>query len=94
MKSSQSLNHQATVNVIVVDPLMQVGELSRDDAWDFDLQKYGQMAPKTLRDGDYLATTCVYDSTERDDYTTGGLGSYDEMCINYLFCGYPSKQAK
>ena len=66
--------------------VVQVGELSRDDAWAFDLQKYGRLTPKSVRDGDYLAVTCVFDSTERDHYTTGALGSFDEMCINFFYC--------
>ncbi|CAD7697466.1 unnamed protein product [Ostreobium quekettii] len=64
--------------------LEKVKELSREDAFDFNVQRTMPTAALKLRNGDVLATTCVYDSTERDTYTSGGLGSYDEMCINYL----------
>jgi len=64
--------------------LEKVKELSREDAFDFNVQRVTPTAAVKLRNGDYLATTCVYDSMGRDNYTFGGLGSYDEMCINFL----------
>lgn len=72
-----------------LEELQKIEELSRDDAWSFDLQKYGRMTARKLRDGDYIATTCVFDSTDRDGYTTGGISSFDEMCINYFYY-YPA----
>jgi len=67
-----------------LNQLEKVKELIREDAFDFNVQRRIPTAALKLRNGDFLATTCVYDSTERDVDTLGGIGSYDEMCINYV----------
>ncbi|CAD7700089.1 unnamed protein product, partial [Ostreobium quekettii] len=70
--------------------LEKVDELSRDDAYDFNLQRFSRMAPTPLRDGDFLATTCIFNTMDRVEITSGGLGSYDEMCIGFYYY-YPAQ---
>jgi len=40
--------------------------------------------PITIRPGDEVRTTCVYDSTSRDLTTRGGSGYLEEMCYGFL----------
>jgi hypothetical protein len=60
-----------------------VGDLGRDDAFDFNDQKFIPIDGE-VHGGDELVTTCVYDSTSRTTTTHGGLGTQDEMCLNAL----------
>eukprot|EP00191_Tetraselmis_sp_GSL018_P005213 CAMPEP_0177618004 /NCGR_PEP_ID=MMETSP0419_2-20121207/25284_1 /TAXON_ID=582737 /ORGANISM="Tetraselmis sp., Strain GSL018" /LENGTH=505 /DNA_ID=CAMNT_0019116753 /DNA_START=97 /DNA_END=1614 /DNA_ORIENTATION=+ len=61
----------------------------RNDAFDADLQRaYPANATGqgyfALRDGDLLATTCVYDTSGSARPVRGGFGSADEMCIHFM----------
>ena len=40
---------------------------------------------KTNKQGDEIITTCVYNTEDRDGFTLGGLGTYDEMCLNFIW---------
>ena len=55
--------------------------------WSFELQLYYD-TPVTLRPGDKLNTTCVYENmTDRD--VTFGTGTGDEMCYNFMYVTPP-----
>lgn len=70
--------------------LMQMGDIGREDAFRYELQ-YARFLDEevTVRDGDVLTTTCMYDSMDRTEATPGGFGSQEEMCINFLLA-YPA----
>jgi dopamine beta-monooxygenase len=38
-----------------------------------------------LKKGDQILTTCHYNTEDRAEYTMGGLGTYDEMCLNFIW---------
>ncbi|XP_053609984.1 tyramine beta-hydroxylase [Plodia interpunctella] len=40
--------------------------------------------PVTVLPGDYLETTCIYNTVDRVNVTVGGHAITDEMCVNYL----------
>jgi len=50
--------------------------------WNFDDQYSADIKDKniTIRNGDYIQSTCVYDSTATDTWTTFGPRTQDEMC--------------
>ena len=51
------------------------------DRWDFDWQQTVLLEdPLVVAPSDRLMVTCEYDSTSRDNPTTPGLGSQNEMC--------------
>lgn len=64
---------------------MQMGDLGREDSFNYELQ-YTRFLPeeRTVRNGDVLTTTCIFDSMDRTEVTPGGLGSQEEMCVNFL----------
>lgn len=41
--------------------------------------------------GDYLETTCIYNTEDKDNATIGGHAITDEMCVNYMHY-YPATQ--
>lgn len=41
--------------------------------------------------GDFLETTCIYNTMEKSNATIGGHAITDEMCVNYLHY-YPATQ--
>lgn len=63
----------------------RVGDIVRDDAWDFAHQQFYSVEPAvTVAPGDLLRTTCTYDSTGRRAVTLYGDRTEDEMCFNFL----------
>lgn len=64
---------------------LQVQDVARDMDFSF-YNQYTRTLPKPLRlvDGQVISTICMYDTAERMQDTTGGLGSMDEMCLNSL----------
>lgn len=60
-----------------------VGELGREDPFFFDYQTFKPQSA-VIKPGDELRTHCVYDASGRDFPTSGGEGTDDEMCINFL----------
>ncbi|GMH42495.1 hypothetical protein BSKO_10414 [Bryopsis sp. KO-2023] len=78
LKMSSDLN--STYPLDLAD-LEKVDDLTRDDKWSFHLRKYERVKPVKVKNGEILATTCIYDTRNRDDVTVGGPGSTDEMCI-------------
>lgn len=59
--------------------------------WHFDDQAVLNMEARnlTLRVGDKLHSTCVFNSMERDTPTVMGRSTYDEMCFNNLITMHP-----
>jgi hypothetical protein len=67
----------------------------RNMMYDFNFQsfvKYDESEYKTIKKGDHLITSCIYDTTSRSTITHGGEGSNDEMCLNF-FMYYPKTKA-
>ena len=57
-----------------------------DDAYDFHLQEAGAVNPyKKMYPGDALKLECWYNTMSRDKPTLGGFGTYDEMCLAYIY---------
>ena len=54
-------------------------ELNRDDPFAFEQQNFKELDVE-LRPGDVVVNHCVYDASERDSVTRGGVASTDEMC--------------
>lgn len=70
---------------------MQVGDIGRADDFNYEVQYTNMFETElTVRDGDVLTTTCIYDSMDRTEPTRGGLASQEEMCINF-FMAYPAE---
>ena len=66
-------------------------DLESKDLWIYDFQvtypfrdEEGEPASVTVYPGDQIQTTCVYDSTAREEATPFYLSTYDEMCITQL----------
>jgi hypothetical protein len=76
--------------VYIADACMQIGEAGRENNYSYELQ-CSQFFPQpiTIKDGDMMVTTCMYDSMGKKEPTPGGLGSQEEMCINFLVI-YPA----
>ena len=55
-----------------------------DTRYDFNLQEQ-QLIDTKFMPGDQLKLECTFDTSDRDFITTGGLGTYDEMCLAYMF---------
>jgi hypothetical protein len=69
-----------------------VGSIGVDDPFDFNTQKF-MPADIDIAPGDSIQTHCIFDSSERDNVTLGGVGSLDEMCINFMMY-YPKVAAE
>jgi hypothetical protein len=70
----------------------KIEEIGRDHVWSFDDQRFTPLTETLLvQSGDVLSTVCTFDATQdppgvgRADVTYGGLGTRDEMCINFLW---------
>ena len=60
--------------------------MAYDVHYDFNLQDVNPISPAVkLMPGDELKLTCNYDTSDRSFITYGGLGTYDEMCLSYLY---------
>ncbi|GMH44491.1 hypothetical protein BSKO_12443 [Bryopsis sp. KO-2023] len=69
--------------------LEKVEDIGRDDKWRFDTQNMIPVSGMKIKNGEFISTTCLYDSSDRTEVTIGSLGSRDEMCIGYI-AFYPS----
>ncbi|XP_047029740.1 uncharacterized protein LOC124637375 [Helicoverpa zea] len=47
--------------------------------------------PVNVLPGDYLETTCIYNTEDKDNATVGGHAITDEMCVNYMHY-YPATE--
>jgi hypothetical protein len=65
-----------------------LGTLGRVDNFDSMLNLpykfYGAERSRKLKKGDLLATTCIYNTEGLENATSGGFGTYEEMCINFV----------
>jgi hypothetical protein len=80
--------HAHTTGVSVETTVIRNGveiELNVNRRYDFNYQNADFMDPEfDLRPGDFLKTVCKYTSTSRTSTVVGGIGTTDEMCMNYL----------
>lgn len=54
--------------------------------WDFNWQlAYWLDEPITISPDDSATITCTYSTMERDEVTTWGDGTQDEMCLNFVY---------
>ncbi|MCA9715391.1 MAG: hypothetical protein H6713_13880 [Myxococcales bacterium] len=65
-----------------------IAELGREDPFKFDYQTF-QDADFWVEPGDEFQTHCVYDASDRGEWTYGGDATDQEMCINFMLY-YPN----
>ena len=53
-------------------------------SFNFNYPRASVPATRVIKPGDELITTCTYNTVERSNVTTMGLGSQDEMCYAYV----------
>ncbi|KAJ3340735.1 hypothetical protein HDU93_006405 [Gonapodya sp. JEL0774] len=68
----------------VVRDGVEIAELGRVRYWDNNVQSLQFVDNYTLFPGDYIETTCTYDSSKRTTPTKGGLATSDEMCLFFI----------
>uniref|UniRef100_A0A8R1DW19 Tyramine beta-hydroxylase n=1 Tax=Caenorhabditis japonica TaxID=281687 RepID=A0A8R1DW19_CAEJA len=69
---------------------VSIGDVNRDEHYSPHWQHLQQLRPMVrVLPGDALVTTCVYDTRKRSNFTFGGYGIVDEMCVNYIYY-YPA----
>jgi hypothetical protein len=82
-----SFLHAHEIGSAITSELWRNGELHTEIAsqvpYDFNQQQF-QPIDLDILPGDMLETRCTYDSTGRTQVTNGGVGSTDEMCINFM----------
>ncbi|XP_073252711.1 DBH-like monooxygenase protein 1 [Porites lutea] len=65
---------------------VELPEIIRDDNYDFNFQEYQVLSKEVhIAPGDALINVCVYDTNDRFLVTTGGLSTYEEMCLTFVF---------
>ncbi|XP_070581119.1 DBH-like monooxygenase protein 1 homolog [Ptychodera flava] len=63
--------------------------LAQDEHYDFNYQEYVHFKEEvTIRAGDSFIVECDYETKDRETITYGGLGTYQEMCLAFLYA-YP-----
>ncbi|XP_078656304.1 DBH-like monooxygenase protein 1 homolog [Branchiostoma floridae x Branchiostoma belcheri] len=61
-------------------------DISRDDNYDFNLQFVRNLEDEVaIYPGDTLVMECNYRTTHKDNVVYGGLGTPEEMCMDFLF---------
>eukprot|EP01119_Soliformovum_irregulare_P003401 TRINITY_DN138_c0_g2_i1.p1 TRINITY_DN138_c0_g2~~TRINITY_DN138_c0_g2_i1.p1 ORF type:complete len:562 (-),score=111.01 TRINITY_DN138_c0_g2_i1:56-1741(-) len=60
-----------------------ISTINRIDFWDFGFQQTTTV-DFVLKAGDRLNTHCIYNTKGRSGVTVFGMGSLDEMCMNFL----------
>uniref|UniRef100_A0A0N4ZIM5 DBH-like monooxygenase protein 1 n=1 Tax=Parastrongyloides trichosuri TaxID=131310 RepID=A0A0N4ZIM5_PARTI len=64
---------------------VKIGEINRANHYSPHWQVIKKLKkPIHVRKGDYLSTTCVYDTSDKENFVYGGYGIEDEMCVNYI----------
>jgi len=60
--------------------------------WHFDDQAMAPLSARdvTIRDGDKIQATCVFNSIRKDQATKFGRSTYDEMCFNMIITMHPT----
>ncbi|XP_078583126.1 DBH-like monooxygenase protein 1 [Branchiostoma floridae x Branchiostoma japonicum] len=68
--------------------------INSNDAYDFNYQQTTYLKPYVkLLPGDTLVLECGYETKNRQNMTYGGLGTHDEMCMDFLLY-YPKIDLK
>jgi len=75
--------HVGTGRELLASGSQPLRQLPGDQNYDFAYQLV-YPANFKLGNNDLIATTCVYNVSLREGQVSGGLGSYDEMCINFM----------
>lgn len=66
-------------------PFRKIGHIDNFDAdLNFIWPLTHQERLHKLKTGDLLATTCIFNTAGETLPVSGGFGSYDEMCINFV----------
>ncbi|XP_077707417.1 dopamine beta-hydroxylase [Canis aureus] len=88
--------HTHLTGTKVVTMLVRDGQeieiVNRDDHYSPNFQEI-RMLKKTVYvyPGDVLITSCTYNTEDKNEATVGGLGTQEEMCVNYIHY-YPQTQ--
>lgn len=70
----------------------EVELISNNPYYDSNFQYVNFMKDQVvLKQDDEIITTCKYNTQDRSKYTLGGLGTYDEMCLNFIWY-YPRNE--
>eukprot|EP00245_Coleochaete_scutata_P017234 TRINITY_DN834_c0_g4_i1.p1 TRINITY_DN834_c0_g4~~TRINITY_DN834_c0_g4_i1.p1 ORF type:complete len:1008 (-),score=127.44 TRINITY_DN834_c0_g4_i1:889-3912(-) len=70
----------------------EITTIGRADYYDFEFQTMVRPPrPVVVFPGDVLKTTCIWDSSNRNDVTLGGESTQNEMCMNYMLY-YPLQE--
>ncbi|XP_077997834.1 DBH-like monooxygenase protein 1 [Glandiceps talaboti] len=60
--------------------------IAYDDSYDFNFQEMRHLEePIQVVPGDHLILECTYNTASRTGLTYGGLGTKEEMCLNFLY---------
>ena len=66
--------------------IIQIENLDSNDNYSFEEQTIHFFdPPKYIQPGDALVPYCIYNTTDRIDFTRNGISSLDEACYNILF---------
>nr|XP_012637425.1 dopamine beta-hydroxylase [Microcebus murinus] len=84
--ASQLHTHLAGIKVVTV--LARDGRerevVNRDNHYSPHFQEIRMLKKVvSVQPGDVLITSCTYNTQDREQATVGGLGTQDEMCVNY-----------
>uniref|UniRef100_A0A914CZH4 Copper type II ascorbate-dependent monooxygenase C-terminal domain-containing protein n=1 Tax=Acrobeloides nanus TaxID=290746 RepID=A0A914CZH4_9BILA len=73
---------------------VKIGEINRDNHFSPHWQVIRRFQGlKKVLPGDVLSTTCVYETLDKKNWTWGGYGIEDEMCVNYIYY-YPASEVE
>lgn len=74
-----NLQHKNKEGVTLPSPAFDVH-------YDFNLQDVNPIHPvRKVYPGDEFKLSCTYNTMDRNYMTFGGLGTYDEMCLAYMY---------
>ncbi|RDD43175.1 DBH-like monooxygenase protein 1-like protein [Trichoplax sp. H2] len=64
----------------------EITPLANNPHYDFNYQEFVYFKnPKKILPGDQVTIVCSYNTENRPNYTRGGIGTKDEMCLSYLY---------
>ncbi|VDM47615.1 unnamed protein product [Toxocara canis] len=73
---------------------VKIGEVNRENHYSPHWQHVNMLGrPINVLPGDVLTTTCVFETLDKKDFTWGGYGIEDEMCVNYIHY-YPASEVE
>nr|XP_006815112.1 PREDICTED: DBH-like monooxygenase protein 1 homolog [Saccoglossus kowalevskii] len=72
----------------------ELPNIIKDEYYDFNYQELNHLPTEViLKAGDSLMLECDYDTMDRTSPIYGGLGTYDEMCLAFMYT-YPRSSLK